>query len=516
VLPRSLDYTDKDFDSLRARFISLIKSVPNFAGWTDFSPTDPGTYLVEAACFIGDILAFNMDANGREAKWGTASQRRSLLRLAKQIAYKPLGASAGRAVVTVTVTGHSADVTYSHGSIIKTKSLPSVDFQTLTDLVLTVTTPTNTVEVENSTNCSETYSATLAANQKYTLRQSPYLEGSLQFSTAEGDWDEVVDFLKSKASSRHYTVDVDSEGVATLTFGDGVVGAIPSGEAALSYKIGGGLAGKVEAGAICDPQGTFYDALGDPVTITATNADRAVGADDPETVASIKVRAPATLKLGNRTVSREDFETVARGVTGVGRALMLAKAQDPAVDHNCGALWIVPTGLGFLTPSIRTAITTAFVTYPYGPSFALDVFDPWYLDVTVAARVYLGGSSIPALVKADILKNLQAWFALTTTDADGNVVDNPNVNFGYYVQDVYGDPVGSLALSDLFNVIRDTAGVRKIGGNPEDFQLSSARVKTSGSTVVQTSGYHDLTIMPREFPRFAALTLVNGDTGETL
>jgi hypothetical protein len=76
--------------------------------------------------------------------------------------------------------------------------------------------------------------------------------------------------------------------------------------------------------------------------------------------------------------------------------------------------------------------------------------------------------------------------------------------------------VGSLALSDLFNVVRDIEGVRKVGGNPEDFQLSSELTTTGGSTVVQAAGYHDLNITPRQFPRLGTVTIVNGDTGNTV
>ncbi len=34
LLPDSVDYTDRDFDSIRARLIALLKSV--FPDWTDF------------------------------------------------------------------------------------------------------------------------------------------------------------------------------------------------------------------------------------------------------------------------------------------------------------------------------------------------------------------------------------------------------------------------------------------------------------------------------------------------
>ncbi len=36
TLPESVDYTDKDFDALRARLIALIKSV--FPDWTEPHP----------------------------------------------------------------------------------------------------------------------------------------------------------------------------------------------------------------------------------------------------------------------------------------------------------------------------------------------------------------------------------------------------------------------------------------------------------------------------------------------
>jgi hypothetical protein len=103
------------------------------------------------------------------------------------------------------------------------------------------------------------------------------------------------------------------------------------------------------------------------------------------------------------------------------------------------------------------------------------------------------------------------------------VIDNPTSNFGYYTQDAGGVPVGSLSYSDLFNVVRDTAGVRKVGGAPEDFLLTSAITTVSGSTAVQTNAHADLVITNRQYPRFptlvlgaSSLILENGDTGAAL
>jgi hypothetical protein len=496
--------------------ISLIKSIPEFSTWTDFQAADLGTILLESFCFVGDVLGFNLDAASREAKWGTATQKRSLLRLAKQISYRPRSASAATATVTISAADLQANCTIPAGTIIKTGTNPTVDFQVLAQEVLTPAAPSVDTDVEHSQTIVETSEATADAWQTVEFGQVPYLDDSEAITTPQGAWTRVDNFLASTATDRHFTLDVDATGKGVVTFGDGTTGAVPTGTISRTYKVGGGSEGAVEAGAITDIQGTFYDSEGTRVELTATNATKSVGAAPAETVTAIKVQAPGSLKAGDRTVGREDFEFRARQAAGVGRCLCLTRNQDAAVDSNAGMLWVVPTGLGFLTPTIRDAITAKFVQYPYSPTMVLDIMDPWYLDVGISARIYVVGSAKKSAVKAAILANLAAWFALTAVDADGNTIDNPAVDFGYYYQDEDGLPTGLLAYSDLFNVVRDTTGVRRVGGNTEDFLLSSAIVNTQGSTALETSVHKDLVLNQRYFPRLASVTLIDGDTGGVL
>ncbi len=51
MLPASVDYTDRDFDSLRARLIALVKSV--FPDWSDFDVASFGNVLLELFAFVG-------------------------------------------------------------------------------------------------------------------------------------------------------------------------------------------------------------------------------------------------------------------------------------------------------------------------------------------------------------------------------------------------------------------------------------------------------------------------------
>ncbi|MEO7729625.1 MAG: t4-like baseplate wedge, partial [Kofleriaceae bacterium] len=59
-----------------------------------------------------------------------------------------------------------------------------------------------------------------------------------------------------------------------------------------------------------------------------------------------------------------------------------------------------------------------------------------------------------------------------------------------------------VALSDVFNVVRDVRGVRKIGDGPRDFLLNGARDEVATGA--------------REFPRLGVVEIVNGDTGQPL
>lgn len=516
MLALSKDYTDQDFASLRLRLISLIKSIPNFSDWTDFQVADLGNILLESFAFVGDVLAFNMDGKAKEAKWGTATQMRSLLRLAKQIAYKPKGASAASTVGVLAAVDLTANATIPKGTVIQTKSAPTIDFQTLEDVLLTPAEPSGEVNLENSKTVTETSEATSDPWQTTTLGQVPYLRDSLVLETEQGTWVERPDFLSSKGADLHFVVDVDANDRATVTFGDGTTGAKPTGTITKTYKIGGGDIGTIDVGAITEIQGTFYDVNGVRVDLAATNLNPTVGGAEKETVATIKVRAPSELRAGDRTVSREDFELRARAAAGVGRALFLTRQEDEAVDPNTGHLWVVPTGLGFLTPTIRSAITAELAKYPCAPSFLVDIMDPWYLDVSVYMKVFFSSSSKKLVVKQAILSNLAAFFALTKTDDLGNVIDNPTSDFGYYQQDSDGTPTGVLNYSDLFDVVDDTVGIRKIGGNPEDFLLSSAIVNTQGTTALETNVHKDLILNRRYYPRLGTVVIVDGDTGLTI
>lgn len=504
LLPQNVDYTSKDFDSFRARLFALIASV--FPEWTDDSVANFGNIIVELFAHVGDTLAFYQDNQARESRITTAKLRRSLLGLVKLIGYAPSGASAATVDVTLTLTAPvqvGATLTLPKGDRVKTAEVTTpIFYQFLEDVVFTAGESTKTVSVEQSTFQSTVLTSTGTANQSFTFPQAPYLDDSAEITFANGAYTQVGNFLASTSSDRHYIAIVDQNDRLTSRFGNGVNGAIPIGTGTATYKIGGGKAGRVEAGALSTLEKTYADSLGTPVKFTVSNASKSSGGTDRETNAQIAVNAPEALRVLNRAVAREDYEIAAQKVSGVARALHVTSNEYAGVAENTGMIFVVPVGGGTASGSLLANVLAQFVgpaaPYPKTNTFNVVVQSASYLTVDVSAVVYLSQGYTGAQVKANVLAALTAFFAIQLADE----TPNPTMNFGYYFQDQDGNPTGTIDWSSVFDVVRDTVGVRKVDPGATGFLLNGVR--------------NDLALSAIQFPRLGTLALRDGATGNLL
>jgi len=499
ILGPSTDYTDKDFDALRLRLRSLISSV--FLEWTDEDTANFANILVELFAFVGDVLTKYQDNQAAEAFIGRVTQRRNILALCKLIGFVPRGNTAS--TVDLALTCSPAPVgTLTIPERTKARTDAIVDpvvFETFTAIVFPagVTGPLY-VSAENAERKTETFASTAKPNQEIRLTSAPYLDGSLSITAANGTFTRVENFLDSDSMERHFTVVVDSNDRATVRFGNGINGVIPNGTITTVYKIGGGSDGYVEPGSVRRVEGVFIDSLGNSIAVSVTNPNASTRALNRQTVEEIRVLAPESLRVMTRTVAREDYEINARRVAGVARALMLTSDQDPGVPENSGSLYIVPTGGGVPTLALKAAVLEMVtVTYPNTLTFTVIVEDPVYLVVNVEATVWFASGANKSATRAAIEAALVAVFAVDDvgTDPDAAIV----IDFGYNLRDENGNPSGSIVWSDVFNVIRDTSGVRKVDAGAMGLLLNGAR--------------DDLAILPRQFPILGTVTIRDGSTG---
>lgn len=515
ILPTTstVDYTDVDFDSLRARLYSLISGA--FPDWSEQSVASFGNLLVELFAHVGDVLGFYLDARARESRLSQATERQSVVALAKLLGYVPRGASAAQTDLTFSLAQPAlARVLVPRGTRVRTLSVATpVEFQLIEDVEIAPGALTGVGTAEHSKTYVEEFAATGYPYQQVRLTQTPFLDRTIvdnvvdtsEYVVADnGVYTRVGTLLTSTATDRHYTLVTDQNERAFLRFGNGTLGQMPTGTIVVRYKTGGGLTGNLEPNTLRRLDGAFVDDNGAAVRLSVTNPERATGGQGRRSTRQIQAEAPLRLRALTRSVSREDFETNARRVPGVARALMLTSNEVPAIGENRGRLYLVPAGAGKPSKAMKEAAHTMVTrTYPSTVTFQVEVIDPAYLTVNVHAVVYpVRGSNLKVLAD-NIRAALAAYFQITLDPDTERERDNPTINFGFYLaQTSAGRFDNALPLSDLMNAVRDVVGVRKLGDGRNDFLVNNL--------------HQDLPIAAHQFPRLGTVTLINGETKTTL
>ena len=87
LVPTNVNYTSKDFSSIKADLIEYTKSYfPDT--YKDFNETSPGMMLIELSSYVGDVLSYYIDYNYKENILSTATEKRNVRRLAEFLGYK--------------------------------------------------------------------------------------------------------------------------------------------------------------------------------------------------------------------------------------------------------------------------------------------------------------------------------------------------------------------------------------------------------------------------------------------
>ena len=87
LIPTNVNYTSKDFSSIKSDLIEYTKSYfPDT--YKDFNETSPGMMLIELSSYVGDVLSYYIDYNYKENLLSTATEKRNIRRLAEFLGYK--------------------------------------------------------------------------------------------------------------------------------------------------------------------------------------------------------------------------------------------------------------------------------------------------------------------------------------------------------------------------------------------------------------------------------------------
>jgi hypothetical protein len=280
--------------------------------------------------------------------------------------------------------------------------------------------------------------STLVATDASQAVPQIHLRGTLNLATEP--WEPARDLLESGESAREFVVEVESNGVATLRFGDDTNGLAPEPDTVFTarYRIGNGTAGNVGADTL------RYLAANDARIQSCRNPRPASGGLDLETNDQIRRRAPQAFLKQERAVTKQDYEDVAERNTQVKRAV--ANLRWTGSWHTV-FIATEPQGAGMLTATLKRDVVKLVNRYRLAGQ-DVEIDSPQYLPLEIELDVCVD----PAYFRADVRTALgQVLSSGVLPDGTKGLFHPDRFNFG---QTVYLSPIYAAACK--------VAGVRSV------------------------------------------------------
>jgi hypothetical protein len=313
----------------------------------------------------------------------------------------------------------------------------------------------------------------------------PAIALSGKLNGLDSPWHADLDLLEEDESGQAFVVEVESDGKATLRFGDNVNGKRPDTGTLFTanYRIGNGTSGNVGAE-------TLIKFAGDPRVQSCTNPLPATGGTDPETNDRIRRRAPQGFMTQQRAVTMDDYDRVAE--------------RNPLVEQAVSTLrwtgsWYTvfiaaePHGGGKLTPSLKKAIKKN-VGYYHLAGQDLEIESPQYISIEIELQICVD----PDYFRADVQQALEEVLSdKVLPDGQKGLFFPDNFSFG---QTVYLSPVYAAARK-VSGVRTVTASVFQPQGMNSPVYLQTGEIKIGAFQVARLQN-------DRNFPDHGRLTLV--------
>ena len=335
------DYTSRDYLSIRQDLLSRASDL--IPEWTSRSPSDFSVMLVDLWAYMGDILHYYIDRAAAETYLGTATKTESVLAIANLLDYRPFFQTSAEGTVTFYATdpNHSGTLTIPKNTGLYAPAfgdLPEVYYTTTQSASMGPSVTSVSVLVGEGKYVNEELpvnTITFAANstgtpsQRFNLRNTGAVASSVAVYVYEGplsgspaaatavEYAYTSDLATSDSQSKVYTIEVTSDGVMQIVFGNDVNGKVPNvgAKVTVSYRHGVGSLGNVDSGRI-----TTFDSSNTVAGVYIGESSATTGGIDFESIDSIKENIPKMFRTQDRAVSKQDFKDLALRVPQVAKA----------------------------------------------------------------------------------------------------------------------------------------------------------------------------------------------------
>lgn len=369
--------------------------------------------------------------------------------------------------VPITTLAYAKGAAQSHDKCepISPKAIPARFNPKLIQKPLTFAAPFDSINITESATASMKWHPRDAKPDIVLLESGE--EGDI---SGNPEWIPQRDLLNSAANAREFVVEVETDGIPYIRFGNGIQGARPAAETEFKarYRIGNGRNGNVGAKAL------VHIATNDPSIIANMSAEAAIwnplpahGGQEPETIEEVRQYAPQAFRIQERAVTSADYEAFAK--------LCSPEVQKAATTLRWTGSWntifLTVDRIGGLpvTPEFEEQLRNCLEQYRIA-GFDLEVDAPLYVSLEIEMAVCVK----PNFFRSDVKQVLLNLFSnQLLTNGKRGVFHPDNFSFG---QSVY--------LSHIYAAAQAVQGVDSVQvntfqrqGTPSNVALESGKLE---------------------------------------
>jgi hypothetical protein len=319
----SVNYTCQDFWSLKNRLVGLIKQ--SFGDdFNDFVESSLAIMLIENWAFCADMLSFKIDQTANEIFIDTVAELDNAFRLAMLVGFDPLPPIAATSSWSATMnTLQPTDLVITTPVVVNitteagpdtielfpadSTGAPMLDSNIIIPAGSFAT--TSIVGIEGLTR-TQTITGDGEINQFYQLAYGPVIFDSVRVTVDGVSWKQVS-FFSSSNPLKEFRVEYDANYNGFIMFGNNTAGLIPSNgsQIVVTYRTGGGVQGNIVTGSVSLQLSYSLPGFNFRIPVSFTNYTAGQNGYNGDTIADIKTKLPAYLRMQNRIVTSDDYNT---------------------------------------------------------------------------------------------------------------------------------------------------------------------------------------------------------------
>ena len=516
-------FTNLDYDQIKTSIKDYIRANSDFTDF-DFEGSNMSV-LIDTLAYNTYITAFNSNMIVNESFLDSATLRKNVVSLARNIGYVPRSRTASTANVTfrVNTTSTTPTLTLEAGLVCVgntndssyTYSIPESITTTVVNGVATFGTSADPIKLHEGTYIVNSFVVDGSLDQRFILN-NPFIDTSTLVVHVKGsadtglgrEYSQINNILNIKPTSETYLIQEIQDEKYELLFGDGIFGKkIENGAiVTATYIITNGKAGNGPSnfsfsGSVTGSSAEIITPTND-VDSTLSTIQAASNGGDIEPIDSVKYFAPRLYSAQHRAVTARDYEAIVQKIYPNTETVSVVGGEelDPP-EFGTVFLTIKPKGGDSISDFDKTQILSDLKNYSLS-GINQKILDLKILYVEVDSYVYYDTAQVSNVndLKSSISSGLSVYANSGDVNKFGgrfkyskvlNVIDN--------IDKGITSNITTVKIRRNLNAVTNTfAQYELCFGNKFHINPKGKNIKSTGFTVTGNTSIVYLTDIPNK------------------